>query len=70
MKNDIKKDSYKFVLKIGLGVIVILLLGGMFDFFPFSFSSELVLGEILFCTVVICIVVAICAVYIISKLKK
>lgn len=65
-----KKDSYKFVLKIGLGVIVVLLLGAMFDFFPFSFTSELALGEILFCTVVICVVVAISAVYVISKLKK
>ena len=68
-EGNIVKKSVKFVLWLAVGVFVVLYSGAMLNFFPF-FTNELVAGEILFCTFVICVVVGICTAIILSRLDR
>lgn len=61
------KES-KIVLYIGAGVAIALICGAFLDFHPFL-GDDLVVREIQFCTFVICMVIAICTTFIISKRK-
>lgn len=64
-----KKDVI-FVLKAVAGVCAAFLIGGMFDFFPFFFLSDIIAKEIAFCTLLICTVMAICTRMILNAVQK
>lgn len=65
-EGNIVKKPVKFVLWLAVGVFVVLYAGAMLNFF----TNELVAGEILFCTFVICVVVGICTAIILSRLDR
>lgn len=58
------------MLKAIVGVLAAFLIGGMFDFFPFFFLSDIIAKEIAFCTLLICTVMAICARMILNAVQK
>ena len=58
----------KLILGFLFGVIFLLYTGAMFGFFPFSLLNELVIRCVRFCTLIICLVIAVCT-YIILKKK-
>ena len=62
------KKLWKYVLSIGLGVTAAWYIGAMFNFFPFL-GEELVYAEIGFCTLIICVVLAVCTCLIIDAVK-
>lgn len=63
-----EKQTKRFVLYVGIGVVITLICGAFLDFYPFL-GDDLVVREIQFCTFVICIVMAICTAIIVSKRK-
>lgn len=64
-----KKESTIFVLKICVGVYFFFYLGGMIDFLV-VLASDLIAREIGFCTLIICVVIAICTNKIINEIRK
>ena len=58
------------VLVVVLGVVVLFYIGAMFGFFPFSLCDDLVIRAVAFCTLIICLVIAICTCFIIDFLDK
>ena len=52
-----KKFHIVFIALIG--VIIVLFLGGMFNFYPFL-GTDLIVREVQFCTFLICLVMIIC----------
>ena len=55
-----KKKGMLFCLKIAASVYAACFLGGMFDFCFFP-ADDMVVREIIYCTVVICVTIAVCA---------
>lgn len=60
------KKHKKLLFYVGIGVAIVLICGAFLDFYPFL-GDDLVVREIQFCTFVICMVIAICTVYILLK---
>ena len=59
----------KLIAGVMIGVVVAFYLGAMFNFFPF-FADDLVIRAIGFCTLIICVVIAVCTCMILSDKKK
>lgn len=62
------KKTEWFVLKVGMSVLVAYYGGAMLNFFPFA-ADDLSIRAIGFCTLIICIVIAICTSIIIKTIK-
>jgi len=58
----------KLILGVLFGVIILFYTGAMFNFFPFI-GNDLVSNEIGFCTLIICLVIAVCTCIILEKSK-
>ena len=59
----------KLILGVLFGVIFLFYTGAMFDFFPFIIINDLVLRGVGFCTLIICLVIAVCTCIILEKSK-
>lgn len=54
------------ILGIGFAVIALFYVGAMFNFFPFI-GDDLIVREIGFCTLIICLTIAVCTCIILDK---
>ena len=63
------KKLWKYVLSIGLGVTAAWYLGAMVNFLPFM-GDELIYAEIGFCTLIICVVLAVCTGLIVDAVRQ
>lgn len=54
-----RKKHIKIILGISFAVIALFYIGAMFNFFPFI-GNDLIAREIGFCTLIICLTIAIC----------
>jgi hypothetical protein len=61
-----KKNNVKMILGIGFAVIALFYAGAMFNFFPFI-GDDLIVREIGFCTLIICLTIAVCTCIILDK---
>ena len=59
----------KMIVGVIVGVIAAYYAGAMFNFFPFI-AGDLTISAIGFCTLIICVVIAVCTCVIISNKKK
>ena len=57
----------KLIWGVLIGVIILFYTGAMFDFFPFIIINDLVLRGVGFCTLIICLVIAVCTCIILEK---
>ena len=57
----------KLILGVLFGVIFLFYAGAMFDFFPFIIINDLVLRGVGFCTLIVCLVIAVCTCIILEK---
>ena len=63
------KNGWKFILGIAIGVIATYYVGGMCNFLPFI-ADDFAIRAVGFCTLIICVVLAICTSLIISAIQK
>lgn len=59
----------KMIAGVMIGVIAAFYAGAMFNFFPF-FANDLTIRAMGFCTLIICVVIAVCTCIIISNKKE
>ena len=59
----------KIIVGVIIGVIIAYYIGAMFNFFPFI-ADDLTIRAIGFCTLIICVVIAICTCIIISNKRE
>ena len=64
-----EKKKISFVVGIGRGVVLLFYIGAMFDFFPFI-ADDLVIRALGFCTLIICLVIAVCTCFLADLLDK
>lgn len=57
----------KLIWGVLIGVIILFYTGAMFNFFPFTIVNDLVLRGVGFCTLIICLVIAVCTCIILEK---
>ena len=57
----------KLIWGVLIGVIILFYTGAMFDFFPFIIINDLVLRGVGFCTLIVCLVIAVCTCIILEK---
>ena len=60
----------RLIIGVVLGVVVLFYIGAMFGFFPFTICDDLVIRAVAFCTLIICLVIAVCTCFIIDFLDK
>ena len=65
-----KNKKIRLIIGVVLGVVVLFYIGAMFEFFPFSLSDDLVIRAVAFCTLIICLTIAVCTCFIIDFLDK
>lgn len=64
-----EKKKISLLAGIVIGVVVLFYIGAMFDFFPFI-ADDLVIRALGFCTLIICIVLAVCTCFLLDHLDK
>ena len=64
------ESGWHFILGIAVGVIAAYYIGEIFSFFPFTDDSSFIIRAVGFCTLIVCVVVAICTNLIISEIRK
>lgn len=64
-----EKKKISLIVGVMIGVVVLFYIGAMFDFFPF-FADDLVIRALGFCTLIICLVVAICTCFLLDFFDK
>ena len=57
----------KLIWGVLIGVIILFYTGAMFSFFPFTLLNDLVIRCVGFCTLIICLVIAVCTCIILEK---
>ena len=65
-----EKKKIRLIVGIVLGGVALFYIGAMFGFFPFTICDDLVIRAVAFCTLIICLVIAICTCFIIDFLDK
>lgn len=65
-----KNQKMRLIIGVVLGVVVLFYIGAMFGFFPFTICDDLVIQAVAFCTLIICLVIAVCTCFIIDFLDK
>ena len=55
-----EKKKIRLIVGIVLGVVALFYIGAMFGFFPFTICDDLVIRAVAFCTLIICLVIAVC----------
>ena len=65
-----KNQKMRLIIGVVLGVVVLFCIGAMFGFFPFTICDDLVIQAVAFCTLIICLVIAVCTCFIIDFLDK
>lgn len=65
-----KNQKMRLIIGVVLGVVVLFYIGAMFGFFPFTICDDLVIRAVAFCTLIICLVIAVCTFFIIDFLDK
>lgn len=61
-----KNKKISVIFGVGFGVVLLFYVGAMFDFFPFV-ADDLVIRAMGFCTLIICLVIAICTYILLEK---
>lgn len=61
-----KNQKMRLIIGVVLGVVVLFYIGAMFGFFPFTICDDLVIRAVAFCTLIICLVIAVCTCFIIE----
>ena len=59
----------RIIVGVIIGVIIAFYAGAMFNFFPFI-AGDLTISAVGFCTLIICVVIAVCTCVIISNKKE
>lgn len=65
-----EKMKIRLIIGVVIGVVVLFYIGAMLGFLPFSLCDDLVIRAVAFCTLIICLVIAICTCFIIDFLDK
>lgn len=65
-----EKMKIRLIIGVVIGVVVLFYIGAMLGFFPFSLCDDLVIRAVAFCTLIICLVIAVCTFFIIDFLDK
>ena len=65
-----KNQKMRLIIGVVLGVVVLFYIGAMFGFFPFTICDDLVIRAVAFCTLIICLVIAVCTCFIIDFLGR
>ena len=65
-----KNQKMRLIIGVVLGVVVLFYIGAMFGFFPFTLCDDLVIRAVAFCTLIICLVIAVCTCFIIDFLGR
>ena len=65
-----KNQKMRLIIGVVLGVVVLFYIGAMVGFFPFTISDDLVIRAVAVCTLIICLVIAVCTCFIIDFLDK
>ena len=60
----------RLIIGVVLGVVVLFYIGAMFGFFLFTICDDLVIRAVAFCTLIICLVIAVCTCFIIDFLGR
>lgn len=55
-----EKKKIRLIVGVVIGVVVLFYIGAMFGFFPFTVCDDLVIRAVAFCTLIICLVIAVC----------
>lgn len=64
-----EKKKRSLIMGVIIGVVILFYIGAMFNFFPFI-ADDLVIRALGFCSLIICLVVAICTCFILDFLDK
>lgn len=65
-----EKMKIRLIIGVMIGVVVLFYICAMFGFFPFTICDDLVIRAVAFCTLIICLVIAVCTFFIIDFLDK
>ena len=68
-ERNMEKKKISLLAGVVIGVVVLFYIGAMFDFFPFI-ADDLVIRALGFCTLIICIVLAVCTCFLMDHLDK
>ena len=67
-----KEEKMRYVRCVAgvvIGVVAAYYAGAMMNFFPFL-ADDLIVREVGFCTLIVCVVIALCAAWIVSELSQ
>lgn len=64
-----EKKKISLLIGVVIGVVILFYIGAMFNFFPFI-ADDLVIRALGFCTLIICLMVAICTCFLLDFLNK